>query len=129
MAVLVTGLLKGDNKPAFVSQVIEVINEYPPQKPVELHPALFPGYMVGCNGPESWKAKLQEVINDIDSRMQVLHNANLIWRRLFKTDEGKKIAYYRRNERRKIVDIPEELMWIPFFEIVPFKDARFPVVP
>lgn len=131
MAVMKGGRMFGDPTPAFVCQVIEHVNANPPVRPVEIGHCCYPNYMNGAEykGNE-WKQRLEELCAKVDERMQVLHNGNFIWRRLFKAStlatNTKEPIYYRRNDRRKIIELPDALMWIPFFEIQPFKDDRFP---
>jgi hypothetical protein len=132
MAVMKNGKMFGDPTPAFVCQVIEHVNKNPPVRPVEIGHCCFPGYMNECQYQDNeWKKRLEELIAKVDERMQVLHSGNFIWRRTLKnrdiTINTKEPTYYRRNDRRKIIELPGELAWIPFFEIKPFKDERFPV--
>lgn len=131
MAILQPYVLIADRIPALVSQVIELCNEYPPIRPDDLSHACFPGYMLGtAPGMGAWKERYAELLRDVDARMQVLHAANLIWRRELKQAGTNKRNpyYYRHNNGRQVVPISEEVFHLPFHEIKPLEDERFPKV-
>lgn len=131
MAVLQPGVLIADRIPALIRQVVELCNEYPPVRAPDISHACFPGYMI--NTPPdmgAWKIRFEELCREIDVRMIVLHNANMIWRREIKArgESYGKPVYGRYNEARRVEGISEELADIPFHEIVPLEDSRFPFI-
>jgi hypothetical protein len=131
MAVMKAGRMYGDPTPAFVCQVIEHINNNPPVRPCEIGHCCFPIYMRDCADQDEWIRRFPDLEAEVDQRMQVLHNANFVWRREIKNRDplvqAKEPIYYRRNDRRKIVQLSDEVLWLPFHEIKPFKDERFPI--
>jgi hypothetical protein len=137
MAVLKKGVLMGDKTAAFVWQVIQHVNDSPPVGPEDICHACFPGYMVGCapgiEGRAEWERRLEDVLQEVDRRMQVLHLANWVWRREVKErgTDRKRPVYFRRNDRRKIIpleDLDENIRFLPFHDIQHPKDERFPEV-
>lgn len=132
MASMKGGRLQGDGTPAYIAQVIEHINNNPPVRPCDIAHACFPGYMIGSADRDEWARRLRDCEAEVDSRMQVLHLANVVWRREIKNRDPlvqvKEPMYYRRNDRRKIIELTDELLWLPFRDIQPLKDDRFHVV-
>jgi hypothetical protein len=132
MAVMKAGRMYADGQHAFVGQVIEHVNNNPPVHPEDIIHCCFPGYLAGSEDRDVWQQRMREIVALVDERMQVLHLANLIWRREIKNRDpvvnAKMPVYYRFNDRRKLFDLPEELRWLPFHEIKPLEDERFPPV-
>lgn len=126
MAILKDGILLGDKIHAYVQQVIDLCNNHPPVKAPDICHPCFPGYMAGTTGLQDWRERYEVLLQEVDSRMIVLHDANLINRKCIKIDGKERIGYHVRDQRRKIVDLPEELACLPFHEIKPNADERFP---
>lgn len=132
MAVMKQGRLLADGTHAFIGQVVEHVNNNPPVHPDDIIHCCFPGYLADAPDRDVWAMRMRELVNMVDERMQVLHAANLIWRREVNSRDPliqhKLPVYYRFNDRRKLYELPEELRWLPFHEIKPFKDERFPII-
>lgn len=126
MAEVRHGILLGDKVPATVAQVVKVVTEKPPFSPGDLANPCFPGVLIGCTDVAEWKRRSENMIEEFDKRMQILHVCNLIWRKVTRTGDGRqRITYYRPDERLRIPTLPADLQLMPFRDIQPEGDKRF----